>query len=218
MIKEEKVKRIRQYFNEILPSADCELNYSAEYELLIAVVLSAQTTDKKVNEVTKTLFKKYPTIDDYNKASVSEIENDIKVIGLYKAKALAIKDIASKLKNNFNYKVPDNKKDLMTMRGVGNKVANVVLVEIFNKEEFPVDTHVFRVAKRLGLANKNDSILEVEKKLRKVFKKEEYKLLHHQFIHFGRYYCKAINPSCENCKMKDFCLDVHLKASSTKTK
>lgn len=217
MIKKEKVDRIRNYFNEILPSADCELNYSTDYELLIAVVLSAQTTDKKVNEVTKTLFKKYPAIDDYDKASLSEIEKDIKVIGLYKAKALAIKDIASKLKNNFGYKVPDNKKDLMSMRGVGNKVANVVMIEIFNKEEFPVDTHVFRVAKRLGLANKNDSILLVEKKLRKTFKREEYKLLHHQFIHFGRYYCKAMKPECENCKLKDFCLDVHIK-SSTKVK
>ncbi len=218
MTKDDKVKRIREYFNEILPSADCELNYKTDYELLIAVVLSAQTTDKKVNEVTKTLFKKYPTIDDYNNASLNDIENDIKVIGLYKAKSLAIKDIVYKLKNKFNYKVPDNKKDLMSMRGVGNKVANVVLIEIFNKEEFPVDTHVYRVAKRLGLANKNDSILLVEKKLRKAFKKEEYKLLHHQFIHFGRYYCKAINPSCQNCKLKDFCLDVHCNSSSIKTK
>ena len=218
MTKDDKVKRIREYFNEILPSADCELNYKNDYELLIAVVLSAQTTDKKVNEVTKTLFKKYPTIDDYNNASLNDIENDIKVIGLYKGKSLAIKDIVYKLKNKFNYKVPDNKKDLMSMRGVGNKVANVVLIEIFNKEEFPVDTHVYRVAKRLGLANKNDSILLVEKKLRKAFKKEEYKLLHHQFIHFGRYYCKAINPSCQNCKLKDFCLDVHCNSSSIKTK
>ncbi len=217
MKTKEKCDKIVTYFNKILPYANCELNYSKDYELLFAVVLSAQTTDKKVNEITSTLFKKYPNLDSFEKASLNEIEDNIRQIGLYKAKALALKDITHKLIYKFNYKVPDNKKDLLTMRGVGNKVANVVLIELFNKEEFPVDTHVFRVSKRLGLAYKNDSIEKVEEKLRKKFKKEQYKLLHHQFIHFGRYYCKAINPSCQSCELKDICLDAH-NNSSTKTK
>ncbi len=211
MNQKEKAKLITSYLNEILPIAECELNYTHDYELLIAVVLSAQTTDKKVNEVTKTLFKKYPSIDAFNNASLKDIENDIKVIGLYKNKAIALKDIAYKLVHDFNYKVPSKKEELLTMKGVGNKVANVVLVELFNKQEFPVDTHVYRLSKRLGIASKNDSIDKAEQKLRKVFKDYDYKLLHHQFIHFGRYYCKAINPACENCKLKEICLDVHDK-------
>lgn len=211
MNKKEKTEKIVSYLNEILPVAECELNYTHDYELLIAVVLSAQTTDKKVNEVTATLFKKYPSIDAFYNASLKDIENDIKVIGLYKNKAIALKDIAYKLVNNFNYQVPDKKEELITMRGVGNKVANVVLVELFNRQEFPVDTHVYRLSKRFGIVSKNDSIEKAEQKLRKAFKNEDFKLLHHQFIHFGRYYCKAINPACENCKLKDICLDVHDK-------
>ena len=207
MNKKEKVELIKSYFDEILPNATCELNYSKDFELLIDVVLNSQTTDKKVNELTAKLFKKYPTIDDYDNASLIDIENDIKCIGLYKNKAVALKDIAHKLKYNFNYKVPCNKEDLLTMKGVGNKVANVVLIELFDQEEFPVDTHVFRCAKRLGLASKNDSINKVEEKLRKTFDKKYYKKLHHQFIHFGRYFCKAINPSCKSCKLKEICVD-----------
>ena len=207
MNKKDKIELIKSYFNEILPNATCELNYTKDYELLIAVVLSAQTTDKKVNELTATLFKKYKSIDDFDNADLKDIENDIKSIGLYKNKALALKDIAYKLRYKFRYKVPSSKEDLLTMKGAGNKVANVILIELFDKEEFPVDTHVFRCSKRLGLASKDDSINKVEEKLRKTFDKKDYKKLHHQFIHFGRYYCKAINPACKNCKLKEICKD-----------
>lgn len=200
-----KAKLIEDYFIKLLPDAKCELNYNKDYELLIAVILSAQSTDKKVNEITEVLFKKYPSLDDFNNASLIELEKDIKEIGLYHAKALAIKDASNKLINNFNYKVPSNKEDLLTIKGVGNKVANVILIELFNKNEFPVDTHVYRVSKRLGLIKESDSISACEKKLRKTFNKDKYKLLHHQFIHFGRYYCKAISPKCENCGLKEIC-------------
>ena len=170
MEKSNKIVVIKSYFNEILPNPKCELNYNKDYELVIAVMLSAQTTDKKVNEVTDVLFKKYPTLDDFNKASLKEIENNIKEIGLYKNKAIALKDIVYKLINNFNYKVPNNKEDLLSMRGVGNKVANVVLIELFDMPEFPVDTHVYRVSKRLGLIKNSDSVEKCEEKLRKLFK------------------------------------------------
>lgn len=205
MINKENKLLIEEYFNELLPSAKCELNYNKDYELLIAVTLSAQVTDKKVNKVTEVLFNKYKNLDELNSASIEDIEEIIKELGLYKAKANAIKDITNKLINNFNYKVPDDKKDLMSMKGVGNKVANVILIELFDRYEFPVDTHVFRVSKRLNIANKNDSIEVVEEKLKKTFEKEKYKKLHHQFIHFGRYYCLARNPKCENCKLKNIC-------------
>ncbi len=205
MNKIDKRNLIQSYFNELLPNASCELNYTKDYELLIAVTLSAQTTDKKVNEVDKILFNKYPSLEELDKASLKEIEDVIKYLGLYKNKAIAIKDIAHQLIYKFDKKVPNNKKDLMSMKGVGNKVANVILIELFDKEEFPVDTHVFRLAKRLGLANENDSIILVEEKLKKFFDKKDYKLLHHQFIHFGRYYCKAINPICNNCKLQAVC-------------
>ena len=211
MEKSNQIVVIKSYFNEILHNPKCELNYNKDYELVIAVMLSAQTTDKKVNEVTDVLFKKYPTLDDFNKASLKEIENNIKEIGLYKNKAIALKDIVFKLINNFNYKVPNNKEDLLSMRGVGNKVANVVLIELFDMPEFPVDTHVYRVSKRLGLIKNSDSVEKCEEKLRKLFKKDEYKLLHHQFIHFGRYHCKAIKPNCEACKLKEICKEYALK-------
>lgn len=205
MNSKEKANLIENYFLKILPDAKCELNYNKDYELLIAVILSAQSTDKKVNEITFKLFKKYPNLESFNEASLNELEKDIKEIGLYHAKALAIKDAAFKLINNFSYKVPSNKKDLLTIKGVGNKVANVILIELFNKSEFPVDTHVYRVSKRLGLIKEKDSIKECETKLRKIFPKDKYKLLHHQFIHFGRYYCKATSPKCEKCELKEIC-------------
>lgn len=196
---------IRSYFDSLLPNAKCELNYKKDYELLIAVTLSAQTTDKKVNQVTEILFSKYKNLDELNEAKEEDIEKIIRPLGLSKNKAKAVKDITNKLINNFDYKVPDNKGLLLTMKGVGNKVANVVLVELFNKEEFPVDTHVFRVSKRLGIAKEEDNIDTVEQKLRRYFKKEEYKKLHHQFIHFGRYFCKSQSPSCDICKLKTYC-------------
>ena len=192
-----KALDVMSYFNEILPNAKCELDYSTDYGLLIAVVLSAQTTDKSVNKVTPILFNTFPTLNDLANADVLEIENCIRQIGLYHNKAKNIKEIAYCLVNNF--------KMLLTLPGVGNKTANVVLCELFNQNEFPVDTHVERLAKRLRFANKNDDVLLVEKKLRRAFPSDSYILLHHQFIHFGRYYCTARNPHCDGCKLKSYC-------------
>ncbi len=205
MTLQNKAKIIENYFNEILPNACCELNYTKDYGFLIAVMLSAQCTDKKVNGVTSVLFKKFDTLEKLEQASIIELEDILKPLGLYKAKAKHVKQIAHDLIYKFNKKVPTSKKDLMTLSGVGNKTSNVVRIELFKIPEFPVDTHVFRVSKRLDLIEGNANVLDCENTLKSIFPKEHWILLHHQFIHFGRYYCKAINPKCDNCKLKGFC-------------
>ncbi|MDR1782471.1 MAG: endonuclease III [Bacilli bacterium] len=201
----DKIKKIINTLNEMYPDAYCELNHTNEFELLIAVMLSAQTTDKSVNKLTKTLFKKYHTPQDYINVDLKELENDIKVIGLYHNKAKNIKKLSKQLIDQFNSKVPNNLDDLQKLAGVGRKTANVVVANAFNIPAIAVDTHVERVAKRLKLAYQNDTILQVENKLMKKFPKEMWSKLHHQLIFFGRYHCKAINPQCDNCQLKSIC-------------
>lgn len=205
MTKEEKCIIIEKYLDEILPNPGCELTYNSDYGFLIAVMLSAQCTDKKVNLVTKPFFEKYQSLKEIDALSIKEIENNIKSLGLYKNKAKNLKGIAHELLTRFNGKVPQDKNELMSLPGVGNKTANVVRVELFKIPEFPVDTHVERLAKRFKLADKSDDVLTVENKLKKDFKKENWIKLHHQFIHFGRYYCKAISPKCDGCKLTGIC-------------
>ncbi len=201
----DKTKIIREYFDELLPSASCELNYNSDYGFLLAVMLSAQCTDKKVNIVTEKLFSKYKTLSELNDAPLEEIEEFLKPLGLFKNKAKNLKEITNDLLNKFNGVVPSSKEDLMSLKGVGNKTSNVVRIELFKIPEFPVDTHVFRVSKRLGLAAEEDDVYEVESKLKEIFSSDSWILLHHQFIHFGRYYCKAKSPSCLNCKLRGIC-------------
>lgn len=206
MTREEKcIIIIEKYLDEILPNPGCELTYDSDYGFLIAVMLSAQCTDKKVNLVTKPFFEKYHSLEEIDALSIKEIEDNIKSLGLYKNKAKNLKGIAHELLTRFNGKVPQDKNELMSLPGVGNKTANVVRVELFKIPEFPVDTHVERLAKRFKLADKNDDVLTVENKLKKDFKKENWIKLHHQFIHFGRYYCKAISPKCDGCKLAGIC-------------
>lgn len=200
---------IEKYFDEILPNASCELTYNSDYGFLISVMLSAQCTDKKVNKVTDVLFNKYKTLSELDDASLLDIEEIIKSLGLYKTKAKNVKIIAHELLVNYDGKVPSDKNELMTLPGVGNKTSNVVRVELFKIPEFPVDTHVMRVSKRLGLVLSDDDPLIIENKLKNIFPKEKWILLHHQFIHFGRYYCKAISPKCKDCKLVGICK--HLK-------
>ena len=205
MTREEKCIIIEKYLDEILPNPGCELTYNSDYGFLIAVMLSAQCTDKKVNLVTKPFFEKYHSLEEIDALSIKEIEDNIKSLGLYKNKAKNLKGIAHELLTRFNGKVPQDKNELMSLPGVGNKTANVVRVELFKIPEFPVDTHVERLAKRFKLADKSDDVLTVENKLKKDFKKENWIKLHHQFIHFGRYYCKAILPKCDGCKLAGIC-------------
>lgn len=199
------INRLLDYLDELFPTAKCELFYKRDYELVIAVMLSAQTTDKSVNAVTPILFEKYPSLDDLNSASLEAIENILKPIGLYKNKAKNLKGIVKDLIERFNYVVPSDKEQLMTLPGVGNKTAGVIRAEIFQIPDLPVDTHILRIAKRLKLAKKDDEPIDVERKLKKIIPEERWIKSHHQLIHFGRYFCTARSPQCENCKIRDMC-------------
>ena len=190
---------------EMFPDAGCELNYQSDYHLIVAVVLSAQTTDIAVNRVTEVLFKEYPDVYSLAKADSKDVERIIKSIGLYKNKSKNIISLSKAIVERFDARVPDNYKELITLDGVGRKTANVVLSELFKVPAIAVDTHVNRVSKRLGLADKNDSTIEVEEKLKIKFKKEYWSKLHHLMIHFGRYKCFARNPICENCPFIGIC-------------
>ena len=194
------MQEIFDYLDALIPNPKCELNFNCDYELLIAVVLSAQTTDKRVNEVTKVLFTKYPTLEDINKADISSIKEIIKSIGTFNKKAVFVKEIAKTLLEKYDGVVPRTHEELEVIPGVGHKSANVVLGVLYNIPTFAVDTHVERVSKRLGLASAKDDVIQVEKKLMKKVPKDRWIRTHHQFILFGRYYCKADKPSCDNCK------------------
>ena len=195
------------YLEEMFPSARCELFYSKDYELVIAVMLSAQTTDKSVNAVTPILFSKYPSLEDLNNAPLIDIEEILKPIGLYKNKTKNLKGIVKDLMERFNGNVPSNKDELMTLPGVGNKTAGVIRAEIFQIPDLPVDTHILRISKRLNIAKKEDEPIDVERKLKKLIPEERWIKSHHQLIHFGRYFCTARNPQCENCKISDMCIN-----------
>ena len=180
-----KVKLITQYKN--FPNVDCELDFSNNLELIIAVLLSAQCKDEYVNRATKKLFEKYKTIDDYADAKVEDIEKLIKTLGLYKAKSKNIVGMANMLRDVYDYKIPTTREELIKLPGVGRKTANVVLSVGFNIPAIAVDTHVERVAKMFGLADKNDNPLQVEKKLMELFPMKDWGKIHHQLIHLGRY-------------------------------
>ncbi len=198
---------IINYLDELFPNPKCELNYTKDYELLIAVMLSAQTTDKRVNMVTDILFKKYDTLEKLSNASLNDIIDIIRPIGTFNKKAENVIKISKALLNDKNGIVPNDREYLEHLSGVGRKTVNVVLSNLYNEPLIAVDTHVSRVSKRLKLANKNDDVLKIEKKLNKKFPKERLSRLHHQMVLFGRYYCKAKNPLCDGCKLKDICIE-----------
>lgn len=198
------MNKIFNYLDELFPNAECELNYKKDYELLIAIVLSAQTTDKRVNKVTNILFSKYKTIEELSNANVKDIENIIKEIGTHHKKAIYVKEIATSI-NNIGGKVPNDRKYLESLSGVGRKTTNVFLSIIYNEPTIAVDTHVTRVSKRLGIANNKDDVKTIEKKLMKKIPKDRWSRTHHQLVLFGRYKCKATKPDCTDCKLKDIC-------------
>ena len=199
------MNKILEYLEKLFPNPICELEYNKDYEFLISIMLSAQTTDKRVNKVSKVLFNKYKTLEDLANADVLDIENIIRELGSYKKKSIYVKDIATSLLNNWKGYVPNDRKYLESLSGVGRKTVNVFLGEIYNEPTIAVDTHVERVSKRLKLASDKDSVLEVEKKLMKKIPKEKWNRTHHQLVLFGRYHCKAIKPMCENCELKSIC-------------
>lgn len=201
-----KSKKIMEYMDLLFENPKCELIYHKDYELLIAVMLSAQTTDKRVNKVTKILFSEYPDLLSLKSANVKDIENIIRPIGTYTRKAQNVKKIAEALVERGNLSVPNDRSFLESLPGVGRKTCNVVLSNLYNESCIAVDTHVSRVSKRLGLAEVDDSVLAIENKLNQKFPKESLARLHHQLVLFGRYYCKAQNPYCKDCSLQEICI------------
>lgn len=199
------INDILNYLDSLYPNPKCELEYSSDYELLLAIVMSAQTTDKRVNLVNKVLFSKYDTLEKLAKADIEDIENIIKPIGTFKRKSIYIKEIALKLYNDGFSKVPNDRKYIESLPGVGRKTANVFLSNIYDVPAIAVDTHVSRVSKRLGLVKENDSVEIIEKKLEKKVPKDRWSKFHHQMVLFGRYRCKSISPDCEKCMLKEYC-------------
>ena len=181
----------------------CELKYNKDYELVLSVMLSAQTTDKSVNKATEELYKKYDSLEKLNNLSLNEIESYIKSIGLYKTKARNFKGIVSELVK-LGY-VPNDTEYLESLPGVGHKTASVVISQLFNEPAFAVDTHVYRVSKRLQITKDKDDVIKTEKKLKKYFNKEEWNRVNSQLVLFGRYYCTSKNPKCDNCSLKSIC-------------
>jgi endonuclease-3 len=189
----------------LYPTASCELEHQSPFELLIAVMLSAQTTDKAVNQVTKGLFERFSTPFEMATAPLKELEVALNQIGLFRNKAKHIQATARLLVERHNGQVPATRRALMQLPGVGRKTANVVLGVAFDVPAIPVDTHVERIAKRLALAKETDGVLAVEKKLQRKIPREKWNPSHHQMIHFGRYFCTAKNPHCEACLLTDQC-------------
>ncbi|MBH0229554.1 endonuclease III [Halobacillus yeomjeoni] len=205
MLNNSQIRQCLDVFEEMFPEAECELNHSNPFELLIAVVLSAQATDALVNKVTPGLFEKYKTPEDYAAVPLEELQEDIKRIGLYRNKAKNIQKLSRTLIDQFNGVVPKTKKELESLAGVGRKTANVVASVAFDEPAIAVDTHVERVSKRLGICRWKDSVLEVEKTLMRKIPEEEWSVTHHRMIFFGRYHCKAQRPNCEECKLLSLC-------------
>ncbi len=198
-------KIVEEYLDELIKEPKCELNYFNDYSLLIAIMLSAETTDKRVNELTKVLFNKYDNLEKLSKADIKDLENIIHPLGNFRKKAYNVKEIARIIHEDYCDKLPVERELLEKFPGVGRKTVNVYYAEYLNVPAIAVDTHVERVTKRLSLANKNDDVIKIEKKLMKNIKKENWSKRHLQLVLFGRYYCKAKNPECTNCKLKDIC-------------
>ena len=199
------MSRIEEYLDCLFPEPKCELNYTTDYELLIAIMLSAQSTDKRVNLVTPIIFEKFPTLDLLKNASVFEVENIIRSVGSFRKKTAYLIEIARRLDEEYNGIVPRDRAILESFPGIGRKTVNVFLSEFYGEPAIAVDTHVERVSKRLGLVSKNDNVRQIESKLMKKFAKDNWSRRHLQLVLFGRYYCKAIKPMCSECMLVDIC-------------
>lgn len=199
------MNKLLDYLDYLFPNPKCELIYQKDYQLLMAVVLSAQSTDKRVNSVTPIIFSKYSTLEDLKKANLSDLEEIIRPVGSFRKKAAFLKGIATRLVDEFNGVVPIDREVLESFPGVGRKTVNVFLGEFYGVPAIAVDTHVERVSKRLKLAYLNDSVLDVERKLMKKVPKDRWARFHLQMVLFGRYYCKAVKPLCKDCPLKEFC-------------
>ena len=193
------------YLDEKYPDAHCELVYTKDYEFLIAVMLSAQTTDKSVNQATAILFKKYQTVEELAHADVDDVRFIIRHLGMFQVKAQNVVKIANILVDQYGGKVPNDPEALLAMPGVGNKTKNCVLAELYNEPLLAIDTHMQRIAKRLGIADEKDSVEKIEQKFMSIIPRERVVKTNHQIIWFGRYFCKAMSPECANCKLREYC-------------
>jgi len=205
MLTKKEIRFCLDQMAEMFPDAHCELVHQNPFELLIAVLLSAQTTDVNVNKVTKDLFQKYKTPEDYLSVELTELEQDLRSIGLYRTKAKNIQKLCQTLIEEFDGIVPKTREELMMFAGVGRKTANVVMSVAFGEPAIAVDTHVERVAKRLAFCRWKDNVLQVEETLMKKIPIEEWSVSHHRLIFFGRYHCKAMNPNCPECPLLTVC-------------
>ncbi|WP_088102171.1 endonuclease III [Halalkalibacter urbisdiaboli] len=205
MLNKKQTNEALDVIAEMYPDAECELTHSNPFELLIAVVLSAQCTDALVNKVTPSLFEKYKKPEDYVAVPLEELENDIRSIGLFRSKAKNIKKLSQSLIEEYNGEVPKERDQLVKLAGVGRKTANVVTSVAFGEPAIAVDTHVERVSKRLGICRWKDSVLQVEETLMKKIPKELWSDSHHRLIFFGRYHCKAQSPQCDICPLLTVC-------------
>ncbi|AAS40605.1 MULTISPECIES: endonuclease III [Bacillus] len=205
MLNKTQIRYCLDTMADMYPEAHCELIHDNPFELVIAVALSAQCTDALVNKVTKNLFQKYKTPEDYLSVSLEELQQDIRSIGLYRNKAKNIQKLCRMLLDDYNGKVPEDRDELTNLPGVGRKTANVVVSVAFGIPAIAVDTHVERVSKRLAICRWKDSVLEVEKTLMKKIPMDEWSVTHHRMIFFGRYHCKAQRPQCEECPLLEVC-------------
>jgi endonuclease-3 len=205
MTKKERYKKVIEYFKEHRPVAETELVHADPFELLVAVILSAQCTDKRVNKTTPALLARYPTARDMAKATTTEIYEFIKSCSFPNNKAKHLVGMSKKLVEEFNEVLPSDIKNLQKLPGVGRKSANVIAAVIFNQPVMPVDTHVFRVSARIGLTTNSKTSLNTEKQLIKNIPEELLPLAHHWLILHGRYICQARKPLCYECGLQEFC-------------
>lgn len=199
LLNETETTQVIKAMGRIYPEAKAELDHQSPFELLIAVILSAQTTDIGVNKVTPQLFEAYPTPELMMKAEIEDLEDKLKTIGLYRNKAKFIKKTAAMLVENYNGEVPNTRKELESLSGVGRKTANVVLSVAFNQPAIAVDTHVERIAKRFNIVEENASVIQVENSLMEKLPEELWSQAHHWLIFFGRYQCPARKHNHEEC-------------------
>lgn len=199
-----RAQKILDELKKMHADAGCELNYGTPFELLVAVILSAQCTDKRVNEVTKDLFKKYNTPEQYATMTPAELEPLIHSCGFFHNKAVNIIGAAKGIVDRFGGEVPKTMAELTSLPGVGRKTASVVMTVAFDEPAMPVDTHVFRVSGRLGLSHgKNPE--QVEKDLKDLYPPSDWNIVHHTLIFHGRYICKALRPNCSECTLTEYC-------------
>lgn len=204
-------EKITEYFEKTMPNPQPELHYSNAFELLVAVMLSAQCTDKRVNTITPALFNAFPTPKIMAEASTDEIYQLIKSCSYPNSKSKHLSDMSKMLHEKYDGQIPDDIDEMQKLPGVGRKTANVVAAVAFNKQTMPVDTHVFRVAARLGLSKNSSTPLKTERQLVKGFKKEILSKAHHWLILHGRYICTARNPKCSECGLNDICPKINVK-------